>query len=249
MSTKGRPVLLSVCAFLVAIGLQRVASADPAQDLQRSNGFHAERSPTRAYHEALERDLLGDYGEPQCQMLVMPSFSRESAVYIVRGPEKDSEAMVVRRAFEKSLWGAMIHEVKRQRRGKRIPMDYESQKKALEAADKAITTHFCPIDAKVADDLATIWETMLRRARNDNDSGGVFDGTGYYFAHFVRGVGILSGETHSPYAASLPGLLVFLGERLSGYTTACEEGLTRVMLEEDLKNLAFQMWIRIQRGW
>src|SRR5688572_17723012 len=87
--------------------------ATPVCALEPEKGTYAGYGAPEPYELALRQALLGNDAYRLCQVLAVPSFSEEWAVYMLRGDEPGSGYSVIARTMTRQLWSAMMHGIEK----------------------------------------------------------------------------------------------------------------------------------------
>jgi hypothetical protein len=157
----------------------------------------------RRYHLVLRDTLLGPRDGHVCDVLVVPSFEREWAVYVQ--PQGNDVAVVTYAVMDTSLWGKMHHAAE--------AAGGDGSQEALDAAlvrvPKGTEVKAAPLRAYTAALLERVWSEMLSRARERPADGGfTLDGTGYYFLQRAGAGAWRAGGAWSPKAGTNTAALV-----------------------------------------
>lgn len=207
-----------------AFGTQKV-------DLQPTEGFFSWVSAPYPYYLALQEALIGESIYRECQMLVVPSFEPEWAVYLIR--DEKGAAHVIYKTMEKSLWGDMMRQIEHDAGN---PNSYSTGATAQFAAllkfQKKVKRHVAPIGKTTTEALNHVWANMLARVKYPLEPMLGLDGTSYYVAHWSQNMGFRSGTTRSPDPKSRAGVLVTIADKLRDFTLA--QPLDRPALEKEL---------------
>jgi hypothetical protein len=151
-----------------------------------------------------------------CQLVTVPSFDRESAVYI---SVDEGVASVISRTLNEQLWGLMMIQIQIQsggpKPGKPVDTGPEAQAAALAKIHASADVDRAGLDWATVELLARACEGVLRRTRYQGPSGGV-DGVEYHAGHATRGLS-LAGRTHSPKPGTIAHDYVILGETLKAF--------------------------------
>jgi hypothetical protein len=185
----------------------------------------------RRYHVAVRAALLAEEGQRRCQMVVLPSFSPEWAVYL-RTDMVKNEYGIVYTACEASIWKRLMAEQQCARSN--------TKRCAALRASWLQTDSMCHVErqtarvsAETVHVLDELWKNMLYRVRYDaGDSAGA-DGVAYYFSQWVKGSGYLSGKAWFPTPTSRLGRFVAVGERMKAIAVGADT--ERAVLEESLR--------------
>jgi hypothetical protein len=209
-----RAVLLPILFSLLAPSL----TAARQDDLEPSEGIFSRSGSSYPYYEAVGQSLVREHLYRKCQMVVLPSFEREWAVYIVR--EEGSPATVIFKRVRKQLWLEMGRASAEQGGGTRAKTEEERQRAVLAQLKPDVDRWATPISNQVADALEEVWWRMLSRIRYPQNRRDGTDGASYSLAHWRNGVAFMSGETWSPADGSRTRALVALGEQMAAFSQA-----------------------------
>jgi hypothetical protein len=176
------------------------------------------------YYEAICERLLPSSLNRKCQAVFLPSFSQESAVYIVCDNNNSmATAVVVTVKLETQLWAEMHKVIEGGADAKgRYAIDAQAQRKALLQIRSVVNRFEAPLDATVAVALEHTWDAMLMRVHYPEESELGLDGETYHFSNFVTGSGFLTGKVWSPVKGTPSYELVELAKTLSEYPTLRE---------------------------
>jgi hypothetical protein len=197
--------------------------------LHPEEGSFAETAST-LYTAALARLLLPD-GARRLQMVTLPSFEPESAVYI---REKWPGPQVIATRMEKHFWSAMMERVRAKEHGKSVtrPLDAFA---TLSELHPTIEVARAPIGEPLLGQLKLLWREALFATRHPARPLVVLDGTRFHFGASCREDGTLTGKTWSPPDGLRMAGLVDVGTKLALYAWAPEEqraGLEEVLLAD-----------------
>ena len=186
-----------------------------ADGLEPETGVFAGYGPPDPYDLLLRRTLLQDDNYRLCQMVTIPSFFKESAVYMLR--QSDGTATVVSRTLKSQLWGKMQ---KRIQKASKDPDSYslgaESQAAALQGLIPKVESHIAPLDSETAALLADTCRAVLLQVHHIEKTSTGFDGTTYHAGHWVPGA-FLSGTTWSPKEGTIASEFVAMEEVLKSF--------------------------------
>lgn len=188
-----------------------------AQQLEPETGTFAGYGPPSPYDLFLRRALLEDDNYRLCQVVVLPSFAPEYAVYFIEPP--DGPPVVISRTLKQQLWTSMMNEMTKSCPDGAISLDAMTQSVALEKVRETTETRKAELSAKSAAKIGAVCRDVLLRVRYRMSPVVGLDGTTYHVGHSTRG-GFLSGQTWSPTPGSLPAEFVQLGEKLRAYAEA-----------------------------
>jgi hypothetical protein len=214
--------LPAAAALAIALGLSASAnSAEPGPYLEPEDGaFSIDSEP---YERLLGDLLLGRERRPHCQMVIVPSFSSESAVYVLEGDEQtNTTAKIVSTEIEHHLWSAMTTELQKTARNGSFSMSATSQEAALAKLSPKVLRNEADVDPGTAKLLAQVWRKMLSRVAYPPDDlvriG--LDGETYHAAHCENGRGCRSGRTWSPSEGAVAFDFVQLALEMQRYARA-----------------------------
>jgi len=208
--------ILAIATLLTALA---AGAAVAAENLEPEEGVFAGYLGPEPYELVLRRALLEDDHYRLCQLLVVPSFSQESVVYIVEG--QDHSMTVVSRAVRKQLWASMLEEMKRTATSNSIRLDGAAQSIALEKIRAAVETHRTGLDGSTASMVLGLCRAVLLRTRYPETPSRGLDGTTYHAGHWIEGA-FLAGHTWSPKAGTVTGDFVEMELALQSYADAPE---------------------------
>lgn len=172
------------------------------------------------YHSAVGDLLLSANKFRKCQMLFLPSFDKESAVFLVRsGDNPKANAIVVAAEMKEQLWGAINRFLMKEAgEGKPYTIGPVDMRRALSRVSRRVERVEAEIDPSTADLLEKTWESMLLRVRYPPPSNDVgLDGETFHVAHWVNLNGYLTGKTWSPKPSTRIGNFVELAKVLRKY--------------------------------
>lgn len=124
--------------------------------LEPEEGLFAGHSEPAPYELVLRRALFGEDHYRLCQLVVLPSFAPEAAVYMTRGEKRGSTFTVISRTLKKQLWGKMMKELETKAENKSFKLDSASQSIALERLRMAVETRTAPLDAATSERLMRV---------------------------------------------------------------------------------------------
>src|SRR5688572_2961168 len=150
-------------ALNVLLGFSPLAAAGYPQDLEPSEGFFAGWRPPDPYHAALRKALVGEHEYRKCQLVALPAFGREWAVYVVR--EKGTPARLFFRGLQKNLGYEMIDRISDGGRKTTYSTGSDAQQAALARIRVDPDRSEAPLREGTADLLETVWSRMLARTR------------------------------------------------------------------------------------
>jgi hypothetical protein len=195
-----------------------------AEYLEPEVGVFAGYVGPEPYELVLRRALLaGDYYR-LCQLVTIPSFSQESAVYVVRG--QDGSVNVVSRTLRVQLWTSMLKEMQKTAKNKAVSLDAVAQSLALEELRTAIDTHRVSLDTTTAEMVLGLCRDVLLLTQYPETPTAGADGTTYHAGHWIQGA-FLGAHTWSPKTGTLAGDFVAMEVALQAYADSTPERRTR----------------------
>lgn len=185
-------------------------------DFQPEDGAFGLSAP-EPYEVRLHEVLFAEDMYRVCQLVELPSFEPESAVYIRMG--RQGPPLVVSRKLNEQLWALMMTQIEIQSGGravgKSISTGPAAQTAALATIKASADTDQAEIDQTTVIALSQACEAALQRARYQGASGGV-DGTTYHAGSWKPGA-FLAGSVNSPQPGSVSSDYVALAEKLRAY--------------------------------
>lgn len=172
-------------------------------------------------YEARLHELLFEQDRYRiCQLVTMPSFEAESAVYIAT--REPGPPLVVHRALNEQLWGLMMTEITIQagdpRLRKSIGIGPASQMAALARIHASNATVRAELDQTTVNVLSRACEAVLMRARYSGASSGL-DGTIYHAGSWKPGT-FLAAQAWSPKVGTIANDYLALAESLRAYAAS-----------------------------
>jgi len=216
---------------LVLLGPQ--ARAD--EDFRPEEGTFAGYGGLEPHHLAVREALLGDDQYRLCQLVTLPSFGVESAVYMT---ENDSDGYTVVSRTLKSEWSRRLRGLAN-RSGRHKLDDLPALMTKL---DRAVVTRTAPLDESTGRMLAKLCGRVLLRVRHPKELGRGNDGVTYHAATWVS-LAFPSGRAWSPKKGTLPAEFVELEETLEKLTEVDEGARAKVVAE--LKDRARRLDARL----
>lgn len=148
--------------MMAAVILLHVAPAQAgtrAADLEPERGYWGKDDD--AYAGAVADVLLGATRARKCQMVFLPSFEPESAVYLVRGRGRaHGPATVMATEAERPIWSEAERFSKLAREGS-ITLAEDSSRGALARVSRTARKVTATLDAATATLLERVWERLL----------------------------------------------------------------------------------------
>lgn len=226
-----------ITALIVALGASPGISGSQTAYLQPEDGVFG-WTMFNQYYEAVSERLLPSWHR-KCQAVFLPSFSEESAVYILHDDDSTATPIVFTVKLETQLWFEMLKAIEAgaDTRG-RYTLDAQSQRQALSQIRSVVSRFEAPLDATVATVLEHTWDAMLMRVHYPEKAELGLDGENCHFANFVTGLGYRTGKVWSPVKGTPGYELMELAKALSEYPA---------LLETDRKDAAREMMQRAQR--
>jgi len=154
------------------------------------------------YKELIRVALLDKYPTRACQMVNVPSFRPEYAVFVVC---VKGNFRVIARSAPVSIWDVHMHRPDKQGVQQVTVPDVDALRPGLQ---RGTVEYSAPLPAETFELLDRLWSTMLLLSRPSPSSGGV-DGETYYFANRS-----MTAMKHSPYEETPAGQLAQTGERM-----------------------------------
>jgi hypothetical protein len=231
---------------MVALAALVLSFARPAasEGLEPEEGVFAGYAPPTPYELLVRQALLGDDRYRLCQMVYLPSFRQESAVYIAH--EKGKAFVVVSRTLKKQLWSQMLGEMEKASPTKNsISLDSIYQSAALHKIRAAVDTRTATLDAEVATSVAETCRDVLLRVSYPKESTAGLDGTTYHAGHWIPGA-FLSGKTWSPTKGTAAAEFVAMEMALQAYADSTTK--ERAALRLDLLEKAKRLKARVNSG-
>jgi hypothetical protein len=161
------------------------------------------------------------------RVLVTPSFVKEYAVGLFVTDEK-VEVFVLDPSSQ--IWNTELIKMYEEgklmaytRKGKKIPLEeneaYKRLKKSAPSDYRAIKTtrKARPISKELAEEIKSLWDEMLLKARHPSEPVLGMDGVTYDFSADIKGRGELSGHIWSPEPESKTGRFTKLAETMADY--------------------------------
>lgn len=247
MGTFARPGCLSgtvTCRSVVvavAVLVLSVARSAASDGLEPEEGVFAGYGPPTPYELLVRQALLGDDRYRLCQMVYLPSFRQESAVYITH--EEGRGFMVVSRTLKKQLWSQMLSEMEKASPTKNsLSLDSIYQSAALQKIRAAVETRTASLDGEVATIATEACRDVLLRVTYPKEPTGGLDGTTYHAGHWIPGA-FLSGKTWSPKKGTVAAEFVAMEMALQGYAESTTE--KRATLRRDVFEKAKHLQARM----
>lgn len=194
------------------------------------------------YHITLRELLIGEHRYRKCQIVGIPSFEKEWAVYLIRD---NTETQLFVKILKKHLWTEMMREISDDGKKGSYSVGAKSQTEALSKISKQVERHTIPISEGTADVIEKAWEMILSRVRYKDKAGLGLDGISYHISHWSRGIGFRSGTTWSPREGTLPADLVAIGHSMKELV-GLSEG-ERKSKEKEIKKIAKQLIEKINK--
>ena len=188
-------------------------------DFQPEDGVFGISEP-EPYELRLREALFAEDPYRVCQLVEVPSFEAESAVYI--GVREPGPPVVVSRKLDEQLWGLMMTEIDLQAGGRAVGKSINSgptaQAAALAKIRASSETDRAEIDQVTVDILSSACESVLLRAHYPGPSAGL-DGTTFHAGSWKPGA-FLGGRVHSPKPGTVSSDYVALAESLRAYAAS-----------------------------
>jgi hypothetical protein len=197
--------------------------AEVHDDLEPCEGVFSWIEPPDPYYLTLRANLLGEHAYRKCQILAVPSFEEEWAVYLFREDDRDLELAegrdqelpptIVFKRLRQSLWHAMAKMIQSGSIDGSISLESEAQSAAIQRLSIEVDRFAVPVSDATADVLEKVWDGMLGRVRYTEESTGGCDGVSYFVAHHRPG-SYRCGETWTPDEGTRTAALVDLAEKM-----------------------------------
>lgn len=220
--------------------------AGPAasEDLEPEEGVFAGYGPPTPYELLVRQALLGDDRYRLCQMVYLPSFRQESAVYIAH--QEGKGFVVISRTLKKQLWRQMLGEMEKASPTKNsISLDSIYQSAALQKVRAAVDAKTASLDADAATIVTEACRDVLLRVSYPREVTEGLDGTTYHAGHWIPGA-FLSGKTWSPTKGTVAADFVAMEIALQAYADSTTE--SRAALRSDLLEKAKSLEARVNAG-
>jgi len=213
-----------------ALFFRRSAAGD--DDLEPETGIFADYGPPRPYDLFLRRAFFDEDHYRLCQLLIVPSFESESAVYLTE--EDGGPRRVVSRTMKTQVWASMTQAMRGACAGNSFTLDAASQGAALAQLRAAVETRATEIDAASADLVENACRSVLLRVRYPaQDLTRVVahaDGTTYHAGHWIPG-NFLACTTWSPVAGTLSSEFVNMELALKAYAEAAPGARPKILAD------------------
>jgi hypothetical protein len=234
-----------VLQVILIAALSLVLSGSPALSGSQSVYLQPEEgvfgfSIWNLYYEAVSELLLSSSHDRKCQAIFLPSFSEESAVYLVYDMKDPSAPpVVVSVKPEKQLWIEMQKTMAADANEKgAFTTRAQAQRKALAQIQSVVNRLEAPLDTTVAAALEQAWDAMLMRVHYPEKPELGLDGETCHFANFVQEFGYRTGKVWSPEKGTPSYELMELARALGAYPT---------LREADRKDAAEEMMTRARK--
>jgi hypothetical protein len=227
--------------LIIATGVQ---AGVPADDLQPNEGVFSVEPAFYPYFLALREALLSEHRIRKCQVLTIPSFDKEWAVYLVQ--DNFGSTQVILKIMKVHLAADMMRTIFAS--SSPTSLDGPTQTKALSKITKDTERIAVSLPPSTARLLELAWVAMLNRIKYPDNTIIGKDGTNYYIAHWQEGYGYRSGTTWSPRQGTHTGSLVDIAQSLRNYALATPEERTRFdsILSEKAKALLAKLGANIE---
>lgn len=181
--------ILQILAF-GTLALLTAYAKEAGTHLEPADGYLSSYPHSHAYLSAVRTILVRNAIESPAAMVTLPSFQPESVVFT---EPKNDQVRIVLAFATKQIWSTPKNE------------------------DITVTQKERPIKARIADQIGAAFALATSQTRYSKENTSGLDGTTYHFSSFVVGTGLRAGETWSPDAETVCGMLVSLGEHMAGY--------------------------------
>jgi hypothetical protein len=182
-------------------------------DLEPADSLFSQHDEPDPYDLALRDALLPSPGLYKCQLVVVPSFDPEWAIFLKR--EDGSAPHLVSRGLRRHLRAEMMNVIQEDASKGSFSA---AQNAALKRMKVDVDTSQAVVTGETADMLEEVWEKMLDRVGYPATFTIAVDGVHYHASHWSALRGPRSGQTTSPPQGSRPYALVMLAEQMRGFT-------------------------------
>lgn len=213
-----RTCLCSV--FVVAIVIGEATAGGQKVNLTPEEGFFGIRAQIAPYYYvAVSEKLLSS--KPmvrRCQAVFLPSFTAESAVFILWDDEKPNNVpVVVSVEMERSLWSELHLQIEREAPDKNsYSVGPEAQLKVLPKLQLETRRTEAPIELETARMLDRLWRLIIPQARFPENAQIGLDGEDVHFASPSKG-GYRTAQVWSPSKGTPAYELVEIARTLRKY--------------------------------
>jgi hypothetical protein len=232
MNRRGWPYLLLFAVVLLLV--LPVSATAGGEELEPGDDLFSWVDPPEPYKLAVRAALLGKPAYRKCQVVAIPSFEKEWAVYMTR--EEGSEPLLVSTRMRTHLWTDMMEIISDKGRKSSYSIGSEAQAAALKRLSIEVDTASARLRPATADLLEEVWWRMLSRVRYPAEPRFVIDGVTYHISHWARAKGFRSGQTCSPRDGSPAAALVRLAEEMRALAEAPADAAEE-QLESDARAL------------
>lgn len=194
----------------VGLGISQSMAGSPTtvfEDLEPADDSFSFTAPPESYRRALALALLGDDPYRICQLVAIPVFRPEWAVYAVK-PRGAGAVRLIATRFRTPLW------LDGQRLSTNGSIDFQFDhftKRDLRSRVDVWETSLAP---DTVDALRNVWTQMLAHVRYSESGLIGLDGVQYHVSSWAQGIGFRSGRTWSPHPGTRTAALVELAERM-----------------------------------
>lgn len=195
---------------------QALAAHEVPQDLEPADSLFSWLDEPDPYQLALRAALLPPHKYLKCQLVVVPSFQPEWAIYLTR--DEGSAPQLVSRRMSEHLWPAMTNTISENGKKRSYSIGREAQSAALKRLKIEVDTSHAVVAVETADIVEAVWSRMLERVRYPSTPWEGTDGVRYHVSHWSQGRGFRSGQTWSPPQGSRPYAFVKLSEQMHSFT-------------------------------
>ncbi len=239
-----------LCSLLLITNLTGEALADGQKvNLIPEEGFFGVRARISSYYFAAvsEKLLTSKPFVLRCQAVFLPSFSPESAVYIIWDDEKsDTVPVVVSVEMERSLHSELQQLIRDAAPDKSaIKFDPAAQLKVLPKLQLKTIRREAPIERSAARILDRLWTLIISKARFPEKAEFGLDGEDVHFASPSKG-GYHTAQTWSPNKGTPAYELVTIARALQKYPQLRED--ERKGASESLTKMAKRLLAKIENS-
>ena len=232
--------------FLTIVTGKEVA-AGQKMNLIPEEGFFGVRAQIASYYYASvsEKLLSSKPFVRRCQAVFLPSFSPESAVYLLWDDEKPANVpVVVSVEMESSLWSELHQLIEDAAPDKSAyAVDPEAQLKVLLKLKAKPKRSEAPIEPATAKTLDRLWKLIIPKARFPEKAEFGLDGEDVHFASPSKG-GYRTAQTWSPNKGTPAYELITIARVLQKYPQL-REG-ERKGASKSLTNMAKRLIAKIE---
>ncbi|MFI5289862.1 MAG: hypothetical protein ACHQ17_09445 [Polyangia bacterium] len=150
------------------------------------------------YERRVAKLLLDPPAYPTCQVVMLPSFQPETAVFMVRDRKQSASDKIIATEIASGLYRAMTVELEKGRRNGSYLETEVSIRAALDKVRPTVLRSEADIDSATANLLVQVCRRVLSRVGYTDPPRIGFDGQMYHLVQCEPKVGCRSGRTWSP---------------------------------------------------